>query len=79
MRASRVCQSVEVAVAIFNLLDSDSSGERQKSLAALGRIAAAIPDPEMVQTLLEPILSANPGAGGDLSFMRRKVISWGVY
>ena len=49
MRASRVCQSVEVAMAMFNLLDSESSSERQKALAAFGRVAAAIPDPEMVQ------------------------------
>jgi hypothetical protein len=66
-RAIAVCAS-PVVMSMFCLLDSDDYTERQKALAAFGRLAVSADDKERLKELLEPL----GAAGKDLNFMRRR-------
>ena len=67
-RAEGVCKSA-ANLAMFNLLDSDRSLERQMSLAAFGRILGTVGGENELKELLEPLVVAK---GRDLRMMRRK-------
>mmetsp|Transcript_65295 Transcript_65295/g.131321 ORF Transcript_65295/g.131321 Transcript_65295/m.131321 type:complete len:993 (+) Transcript_65295:77-3055(+) len=72
-RAVALCKSPANA-AMFALLDSDIFLERQKSLAAFGRVFGTVGEEEMLKELLEPLVAKNASDGHrDLSLMRRKV------
>jgi hypothetical protein len=71
-RAVALCKSPANA-AMFALLDSDVFVERQKVLAAFGRVLGTVGDEEVIKSLLGPlVLSSPPSAVRDLSLMRRK-------
>lgn len=56
------------AMAMFSLLDSNDSLERQKTLAAFGRLTLGMDDHSKLKGLLAPMISS----GSDLQFMRRR-------